>query len=437
VRRLRVGPARVLVGASLRAPFDEWTDLGDTHGGVVVSVWAGSRIATGRTDQGGMTPRHDAVWDVGNEMRVTAPLLGSQLRLAEDAFPGALDPGFGGLPGVALVVVPVAEYTEGEAWWNAPGQIILPRAVAKSAGDFIRSLPEPGDTAFDNAVTSVEWCLLHDTIVQGARRGGVFGPLFGTGVQYAGSLGRQAPGNLATGAALVMVSTANAALPFTLFLRLGDGSAAPAAATRLLTLADSDGTELTLTRRAAGYALSYDGETVTVARAGNPTVEDILIRFRPTSIALDVSLDGGNPVGGSEITGSAPANGTADGDNTGDGTLGGVALRNRAQVGTYRVVATTVGPGGDFDVLAPDGTTVGTATAGAAFVSDHLNLGVIDGAIAFAVGDAFEIEVTGTAGVADSASVGGVAAVQGGPLNLLLAAAVAGSPTFQDLRRLL
>lgn len=85
------------------------------------------------------------------------------------------------------------------------------------------------------------------------------------------------------------------------------------------------------------------------------------------------------------------------GTNTGAGTVTvGAAIGRAAQIGTYRVVATTAGATAQFNLYAPDGSIVReVVTAGGATPSEHLTLTIADGNPDFAIGDSFTIEVTG------------------------------------------
>jgi hypothetical protein len=86
---------------------------------------------------------------------------------------------------------------------------------------------------------------------------------------------------------------------------------------------------------------------------------------------------------------------------TGTGTMSAISLGPQAQLGTYKVVLqTAVTNGGDFDVLAPDDTSIGrfimgtTTGASAAFASDHVNFTLTD-ATDFIAGRLFNIIVCG------------------------------------------
>ncbi|MBZ4194212.1 MAG: head decoration protein [Candidatus Contendobacter sp.] len=84
---------------------------------------------------------------------------------------------------------------------------------------------------------------------------------------------------------------------------------------------------------------------------------------------------------------------------TGTGTCTSITLGSRAQLGTYKVVnRAVVANGGDFEVMAPNGESVGrflmgtASTAAAAFTSEHVNFTLTD-ATDFILGNYFNIIV--------------------------------------------
>lgn len=90
---------------------------------------------------------------------------------------------------------------------------------------------------------------------------------------------------------------------------------------------------------------------------------------------------------------------TADAGNTGDGTitLADPAFGPATIPGDYRIVC--VDPAADagaFVIEDPNGNQIGTADAGAAFASDHLNFTINDGAADFVAGDAFTVSAAAT-----------------------------------------
>lgn len=81
--------------------------------------------------------------------------------------------------------------------------------------------------------------------------------------------------------------------------------------------------------------------------------------------------------------------------NTGGGAAGAVTLGAKAKLGAYSLTCITAAAGGGvFKVVDPDGLRLGNdLTVGQAYVSDHINLTVSDGAPDFAVGDRFTVAV--------------------------------------------
>lgn len=86
---------------------------------------------------------------------------------------------------------------------------------------------------------------------------------------------------------------------------------------------------------------------------------------------------------------------TADGGNTGDGVAGAVTFGQDIALGDYVLTCTAAAANaGTFEVKAPDGTVLSPLTVAAAYVSNHINLTVADGAADFVVGDIITIAVT-------------------------------------------
>ncbi len=98
---------------------------------------------------------------------------------------------------------------------------------------------------------------------------------------------------------------------------------------------------------------------------------------------------------GRVITGGAASAAAATG-NTGNGTMGSITVTAPAKVGMYRLVITAVASNaGTFMVVDPDGIPVGTGTVAVAFSKGGLAFTLADGSTDFALGDAFNISVTG------------------------------------------
>lgn len=114
--------------------------------------------------------------------------------------------------------------------------------------------------------------------------------------------------------------------------------------------------------------------------------------------------DGGTMTIGDAFTAVVTAGGTpVVVGGTGTGTMSAISLGKNAQFGTYKVVnRAVVANGGDFEVLAPDGSSIGRflmgtgSGAAASFASDHVNFTLTD-ATDFILGNHFNIIVAGYA----------------------------------------
>jgi phage tail sheath protein FI len=122
------------------------------------------------------------------------------------------------------------------------------------------------------------------------------------------------------------------------------------------------------------------------------------------------------------IGGAFSGSGAADINNVGDGTIGSItAAGEDVMVGVYTATCfAEAANAGTFVVADPDGNTIGVATPGVAFTSDHIGFTIADGAEDFDVGDVFEITV-----VASVPAAGGVFSVVG-PDNTVLPNATVG-----------
>lgn len=85
------------------------------------------------------------------------------------------------------------------------------------------------------------------------------------------------------------------------------------------------------------------------------------------------------------------------GGNTGNGTIGSLARGANAKAGDYILTcldATAL----NFSVVAPDGTRLDDAVAGAAYENSHLGFEITDGGTGFAVGDSFTVTIAAGSG---------------------------------------
>ncbi|MFZ1574441.1 MAG: head decoration protein, partial [Chromatiaceae bacterium] len=79
---------------------------------------------------------------------------------------------------------------------------------------------------------------------------------------------------------------------------------------------------------------------------------------------------------------------------TGTGTVSGVSLGRLAQPGTYKVRLTATGATALFEVIGPDGASVGHGNVATPFTSDHVNFTLANGGT-MTLGDYFNIIVAG------------------------------------------
>lgn len=99
-----------------------------------------------------------------------------------------------------------------------------------------------------------------------------------------------------------------------------------------------------------------------------------------------------NTVVGRVTKGAAVA---AKQSGTGDGALSAVTLGQDAIVGVYVLTGKTeAADAGTFEVKDPNGVTLADLTVGVAYVSDHINLTVSDGAADWDIGDVIHVTVS-------------------------------------------
>ncbi len=122
------------------------------------------------------------------------------------------------------------------------------------------------------------------------------------------------------------------------------------------------------------------------------------------------------------IGGAFSATGAATSGNVGNGTIGSItSAGGSVRAGVYTAVCFAEdSDGGTFVVYDPDGATIGVATVGVAFTSEHIGFTIADGSADFDLGDSFDITV-----VASVPSNGGVFSVVG-PDNVSLPNATVG-----------
>jgi hypothetical protein len=106
--------------------------------------------------------------------------------------------------------------------------------------------------------------------------------------------------------------------------------------------------------------------------------------------------NGGTMTIGDAFTVTVTAAGTPVLVGTGTGTVSGVSLGKLAQIGTYKVRVLATNAAGAFEVIAPNGASVGEGNIATAFASDHVNFTLANGGT-MTLGDYFNIIVAGYA----------------------------------------
>lgn len=91
-----------------------------------------------------------------------------------------------------------------------------------------------------------------------------------------------------------------------------------------------------------------------------------------------------------------PVEAAPGGANVGNGTISGLNATATAKLGEYTVVATAPT---EFNVTDPEGTALGVATVGTAFVGGGISFLLTAGSTAFAAGDSYNVTVTDAIGV--------------------------------------
>lgn len=85
----------------------------------------------------------------------------------------------------------------------------------------------------------------------------------------------------------------------------------------------------------------------------------------------------------------------AKASGSGTGTIGAATLGVLAIPGVYKIIFTTTGATALANVFAPNGLFIGILTVGTAFVSDHINLTIADGATDWTAADVVTVTVSG------------------------------------------
>jgi hypothetical protein len=119
--------------------------------------------------------------------------------------------------------------------------------------------------------------------------------------------------------------------------------------------------------------------------------QDILFSFQHVTVVAVAALVTGTIM--AQKTKSVVTEAKASGSGT--GTIGEATLGALAVPGVYKIVFTTTGATALADVRTPSGELVGVLTVGTAFVSDHINLTIADGATDWTAGDVVTVTVSG------------------------------------------
>lgn len=119
---------------------------------------------------------------------------------------------------------------------------------------------------------------------------------------------------------------------------------------------------------------------------------DVVIIGDEADLAIG-SVLGQSVAGAYAVADAVKASGTGDGTITQSGTASD-RYGDDVQAGTYVATCKTGGATGTFELKAPDGSVVGTATVGTAFASTHINFTINDGLTDWGVGAVINFVVT-------------------------------------------
>lgn len=198
-------------------------------------------------------------------------------------------------------------------------------------------------------------------------------------------------GSLVAGSVIAKLTKRQAALPIPAIVGTGTGLMSALVAGPDVQVGSYVITLLATSSTAAFSVVAPDGTALPNGAVGTA--------YKSSHISFLVS-DGGTMTLGDKYTAVVTAGGTPEVvGGTGTGTMSAITLGKLAQRGTYRVVLRAAAShGGDFDVIAPDGSSIGrflmgtTTGAAAAFTSDHVNFTLTD-ATDFILGNYFHIVV--------------------------------------------
>lgn len=215
------------------------------------------------------------------------------------------------------------------------------------------------------------------------------------GISYDALTLASGAGSLVAGSVVGRVSKRQAALPIPTIVGTGTGLMSGLIAGPDVQVGNYVITLLATSATAAFSVVAPDGTALPNGAVGTA--------YKSSHISFSIA-NGGTMTLGDSYTAvvTAGANPTVIGA-TGTGTCTAVTLGKYAQLGTYQVInRAVVANGGDFEVIAPDGSSVGrflmgtSSTGAASFTSDQINFTLTD-ATDFILGNAFNIVVAGYA----------------------------------------
>lgn len=129
---------------------------------------------------------------------------------------------------------------------------------------------------------------------------------------------------------------------------------------------------------------------------GVQTAEFLAMDLDPSYNREEITVNSGQDLSSGTVIGQIKTAAGAKISGTGDGTVGAVTIGANAQVGIYVLTcAAESSNAGTFAVVAPDGSQLPNLTVAVAYVTDHINLTVADGANDWDVGDIIHVTVTG------------------------------------------
>ena len=131
----------------------------------------------------------------------------------------------------------------------------------------------------------------------------------------------------------------------------------------------------------------HPGEHIVSEANGSRSREQIVINAGAGKLVAGTVL-------GKRTSANSAGSASAGGGNTGNGVFGTVTATNDAITGTYVVTITeTADNAGVFDVVDPNGDTIGTGNVAEVFSAEGISFTIADGSTDFEVGDTWTIAV--------------------------------------------